>query len=286
MAVLGRARLGMLAVNTGRWPLVNPAAFHFASGSLWMTTSRYAAKVSLARRDPRAAFLADGGSVCLLLQGVQEAYDLRSLRGQLRAALEGPGFYWSLAGYAAKNAPFVAGYLLDLTAIPSEWWPQNRVVLRLRPSRATLITAPQVPAPAVTGPAGLPRALWKASRAYVCWTAGGAPALAPALWAPAGAGAEAVMQGGRGPRAEGPGALVVESHHPYRPSLVRGACLRGRLRPVGSAVGVMRRYGTTGGGTALRLEVRRITEWRGFQVVSRSPRVRSKPDAQAASAPG
>jgi len=107
MAVLGRARLGMLAVNTGRWPLVNPAAFHFASGSLWMTTSRYAAKVSLARRDPRAAFLADGGSVCLLLQGVQEAYDLRSLRGQLRAALEGPGFYWSLAGYAAKNAPFV-----------------------------------------------------------------------------------------------------------------------------------------------------------------------------------
>src|SRR5207247_1522078 len=54
--LLASARIGMLAIG-GRLPLVNPAAFHFGGGALWMTTSRHAAKLTLARRDPRAAFL-------------------------------------------------------------------------------------------------------------------------------------------------------------------------------------------------------------------------------------
>ena len=65
-AVLGHTPIGMLALRAGRLPLVNPAVFHFASGSLWMTTSRYAAKILSAKRDPRAAFLVDGGSKALL----------------------------------------------------------------------------------------------------------------------------------------------------------------------------------------------------------------------------
>ena len=36
-----------------RLPLVNPAAFSFVSGSVWMTTSRFAAKNTFARKDPR-----------------------------------------------------------------------------------------------------------------------------------------------------------------------------------------------------------------------------------------
>src|ERR1700694_3338938 len=61
-AILGQGPIGMLALRAGRLPMVNPAVFSFASGSLWMTTSRFAAKTVLARRDPRAAFLIDGGS--------------------------------------------------------------------------------------------------------------------------------------------------------------------------------------------------------------------------------
>src|SRR5437588_8898018 len=122
--LLTRARIGMLALSAARPPLVNPAAFHFGGGALWMTTSRHAARLALARRDPRAAFLVspearDGHG--LLLHGLLETYDPRSPRSQLQAALQGPGFALNLAGYALKNAAFIGGYLLDLPRIPHEW---------------------------------------------------------------------------------------------------------------------------------------------------------------------
>ena len=74
-AILGRARIGMLALKAGRLPLVNPAAYSFAAGSLWMTTSRYAAKNMLAKRDPRAAFFVDVGAQGVLLRGTLEVFD-------------------------------------------------------------------------------------------------------------------------------------------------------------------------------------------------------------------
>src|SRR6202022_2929377 len=113
-AILGQARIGMLALRSGRLPLVNPAVFSFASGSLWLTTSRFAAKTMLARRDPRAGFLVDGGSRALLLRGTIEVYDPLSVSSQFRAMLDGPGYVLGMAGYGLKNAPFVAGYALDL----------------------------------------------------------------------------------------------------------------------------------------------------------------------------
>src|ERR1700694_4139426 len=145
-AVLGSAPIGMLALRAGRLPVVNPAAFHFASGSLWMTTSRYAAKVLSTKRDPRAAFLVDGGSQALLLRASLEVYDPLSVSSQIRAVLDGPGYFFGMAGYALKNAPYFAGYLLDLTRIPREWLPYNRVVMRLRPSEAEVIEVRAFPA--------------------------------------------------------------------------------------------------------------------------------------------
>ena len=101
--ILGQSPIGMLALRTGRFPLVNPAVFSFASGSLWMTTSRYAAKTLMARRDPRAAFLVDGGSRALLLRGAIEVFDPLSLSGQVRAMLDGPGYV--LGGNAYNGLP-------------------------------------------------------------------------------------------------------------------------------------------------------------------------------------
>src|SRR5579864_6970588 len=91
-SILGRTSIGMLALRAGRLPLVNPAVFSFASGSLWMTTSRFAAKTMLARRDPRAAFLVDGGSRAVLVRGTIEVFDPLSISSQVRAMLDGPGY--------------------------------------------------------------------------------------------------------------------------------------------------------------------------------------------------
>ncbi|MFZ0218227.1 MAG: hypothetical protein WAM30_20010, partial [Candidatus Dormiibacterota bacterium] len=124
---LARTQIGMLALGLRR-PLVNPAAFHLAAGSLWMTTSRSAVKAQLARRATDAAFLVTTGSRSVLFGGTVETYDPRSLAGPVRALLSGPAFGIGLAGYALKNTPLIGGYLLDLAAMPGEWWPQNRVV--------------------------------------------------------------------------------------------------------------------------------------------------------------
>src|SRR5690242_18001915 len=120
-AILRRTSIGMLALRSGRLPLVNPAVFSFAGGSLWMTTSRYAAKTIIARRDPRAAFLVDGGTRAVLLRGTIEIFDPLSLSSDVRALLDGPAYFLGLTGYALRNASFFAGYALDLARLPREW---------------------------------------------------------------------------------------------------------------------------------------------------------------------
>src|SRR5258708_15096598 len=135
-----------------------------------MTTSRFAAKTMLARRARRAAFLVDGGARAVLVRGAIEVFDPLSISSQVRAMLDGPGYVLGMAGYALKNAPFVAGYVLDLTRLPREWLPYNRVGMGLRPSAAEVIEGIEFPAaqaarvPAV--PADLSRRLPGVSLGY------------------------------------------------------------------------------------------------------------------------
>jgi hypothetical protein len=276
-AILGQASIGMLALRAGRLPLVNPAVFSFASGSLWLTTSRFAAKTMLARRDPRAAFLLDGGSRALLLRGAIEVFDPRSLTSQVRAMLDGPGYVLGMAGYALKNAPFVAGYMLDLARLPREWLPYNRVVLRLRPSHADIIEGAQFPAaqaarvPAV--PADVSRQLAGVSRGYACWLEGGTPFIVPAFWEVDRGQVTVAPESGR-PRAGSPGALVVESHHRFRPSLMVGACVRGVFSGPADGSAIAERYGMEPDEIPFAVELRpeRVTSWRGFAISTAVPR--------------
>jgi hypothetical protein len=265
----------MLALNANRMPLVTPAAFHFGGSSLLMTTSRHAVKVALARRDPRAAFLVEDARLSVVLQGLLEVFDPRSLQGPLRAALEGPRFALNVAGYALKNAPFIAGYLLDLPSIPGEWWPQNRVVLRLRVTRRRELPSLEMPAaeavrlPGV--PAAIGRPLSRTRGGRLCWSVGGSPQLAPAPWALEGSDALVwIPEGvGRPPKEGAPAALLVERHHPFRATRMLGACLRGHLRADSCARGAIEeRYGElpAGEGVFLRLTSERVTWWRGFEV--------------------
>jgi hypothetical protein len=274
-ALLGRARIGMLALNANRMPLVTPAAFYFGNSSLLMTTSRHAIKVALARRDPRAAFLVEDSTLSVLLQGLLEIFDPRSLEGPVRAALEGPRFALSLAGYAIKNAPFVAGYFLDLASTPGEWWPQNRVLLRLRVTKRRELPALELPAAAPAQLPGVPVAIarrlsWSRG-ARLCWSVGGSPQLAPVPWALEGQdGLIWLPEGaGRPPREGAPAALLVESHHPFRATRMLGACLRGHLRSeLGPPEAVCERYDWLAAeeGRGLRLVAERVTWWRGFNV--------------------
>jgi hypothetical protein len=267
----------MLALRAGRLPLVNPAAFHFASGSLWMTTSRYAAKILSAKRDPRAAFLVDGGERALLLRGALEVFDPLSLTSQVRAALDGPGLYLGMAGYALKNAPFFAGYLLDLTRIPREWMPYNRVALRLRPSDVELIDVWPFPVaqaarvPAV--PAEVSRRLAGVGRGYACWIEGGMPVIRPALWEVERGEVTLAPTSGR-LRSGSVGALVVESHHRFRPSLMVGACIRGTFGAAADASAIGERYAIDPGDVPAAVELRaeRVTSWRGFAIATAVPR--------------
>lgn len=277
-AVLGSTSIGMLALRSGRLPLVNPAVFSYAGGSLWMTTSRYAAKTIIARRDPRAAFLVDSGSRAVLLRGAIEIFDPLSVSNQVHAALEAPAYFLGLAGYALRNAPFVAGYALDLTRLPREWMPYNRVVLRLRLSDAELVEGTPFPAaqaarvPSV--PAEVSRRLAGVARGYACWIEGGMPVIRPAFWETAPSQVTVAPTSGR-PRAGSPGALVVESHHRFRPSLMVGACVRGTFTQ--SSVdgdAIAERYGIEVGAVprAMDLKVERVTSWRGFAITTAVPK--------------
>jgi hypothetical protein len=277
-AILARARIGMLSIHAGRQPLVNPAAFRYGDGSVWMTTSRYATKLVLARRDPRAGFLVGQGDDCVLLLGTLEAFDPLSVGGQLRAALQGPGLYLNVAGYALKNAAFIGGYLLDLARIPSEWWPQNRVLLRLRVERAHSVRA-AIPAPAeavrVPGvPARLARTLGRVGAGFACWHAGGYPVMAPVRWTATEDGAAVVLANGTPapPRRASPGAVVVESHHRFRATRMAGACLRGVIEEDPEVLAmVAERYGEEAAeGVGLRLRAARATYWSGFEVTTRA----------------
>ena len=276
--MLGAARIGMLAVRSGRMPLVNPAAFHFASGSVWMTTSRFAVKTVLARRDPRAAFLVDGGSRAVLLRGRLEVFDPMSVSEQVRAVLGGPGLYLGMLGYTLKNAPFIAGYLLDIARLPREWLPYNRVVLRLVATDADLVQLPDFPGahaarvPAVPSEVG--RRLAGTARGYACWLEGNRPVIEPALWEVDHGRVFVAPIGRTGPRHGSGGALVVESHHRYRPSMMAGACIRGAFGAAGGAQLIAQRYDVEANEVphAIELAPERVTSWKGFAITSAAPR--------------
>jgi len=276
-AILGKTSLGMLALRPGRLPLVNPAVFSFARGSLWMTTSRYAAKTIVVRRDPRAAFLVDGGERAVLLRGALEVFDPLDLSSDVRAVLDGPSYFMGLAGYALRNAPFFAGYALDLARLPREWMPYNRVVLRLRISDADMVEGAPFPAaqaarvPAV--PAEVSRRLAGVGRGYACWIEGGMPVLRPAFWEVEHGRVTVAPTGGR-PRVGSAGALVVESHHRFRPSQMVGACVRGTFAAATDGAEVAERYGIALEEVppVIDLKPERVTSWRGFNITTAVPR--------------
>jgi hypothetical protein len=164
-----------------------------------------------------------------------------------------------------------------MTRIPREWLPYNRVVLRLRPSEAELADVTAFPSaqaarvPAV--PAEVSRRLAGVPRGYACWIEGGMPVIRPALWEVERGAVILAPTAGR-VRPGAVGALVVESHHRFRPSLMVGACVRGTFGPATDGAALGERYGVESSDlpTAFALLPERVTSWRGFSITTSVPR--------------
>jgi hypothetical protein len=149
--------------------------------------------------------------------------------------------------------------------------------MRLRPSDAELIDLRPFPAaqaarvPAV--PAEVSRRLAGVPRGYACWLEGGMPVLRPALWEVERGQVTVAPSAGR-VRSGSVGALVVESHHRFRPSLMVGACVRGTFGAAVDGSGISERYGIDPAEVpaVVQLQPERVTSWRGFAIATAVPR--------------
>jgi hypothetical protein len=102
---------------------------------------------------------------------------------------------------------------------------------------------------------------------------GGMPVLRPAFWEVDHARVLVAPTSGR-PRSGAAGALVVESHHSFRPSLMVGACVRGSFTPSSDGSVIAERYGIEPSEvpSAIDLRPERVTSWRGFAITTAVPK--------------
>jgi hypothetical protein len=99
------------------------------------------------------------------------------------------------------------------------------------------------------------------------------PVIRPAFWEVEQGQVLVAATSGK-PRAGSPGALVVESHHRFRPSLMVGACVRGTFGRVADAGAIADRYGMSASEVppVVDLKPERVTSWRGFAITTSTPR--------------
>ena len=99
------------------------------------------------------------------------------------------------------------------------------------------------------------------------------PVVRPAFWEVDHGRVTVAPTSGR-PRAGSPGALVVESHHRFRPSLMVGACVRGSFAASNDGEAIAERYGIKLGEVppVIELKAERVTSWRGFAITTAVPR--------------
>jgi hypothetical protein len=99
------------------------------------------------------------------------------------------------------------------------------------------------------------------------------PVIRPALWEVERGEVTFAPTAGRA-RPGAVGALVVESHHRFRPSLMVGACVRGTFGPVTDGAAIGERYGIDPADVPPVSELipERVTSWRGFSIATAIPR--------------
>src|SRR3979409_2473917 len=101
----------------------------------------------------------------------------------------------------------------------------------------------------------------------------GMPFIVPAFWEVDRGQVTVAPTSGR-PRTGAPGALVVESHHRFRPSLMVGACVRGTFAGHADESAIAERGGVEPDGIPYGLELNpeRVPSWRGFEIAPAVPR--------------
>ena len=126
-------RFGAVTVlgSNGSPPHTTPVAAVRMAGRWWFATSRHAAKVTMMRRDPVASITVAAGPGWTTITGdvtVLDPTDPASFARRPAATLAAaPAALHLLTSYARD----VAGYLGNVSAIPSAWAPHQRVIVAI-----------------------------------------------------------------------------------------------------------------------------------------------------------
>lgn len=256
--------LAYLGVEARRGPHVTPHRFTAADGRIWIVVPDRALKVRALRERPRAGVLVRGsGGRSVVLTGTAEIHSLRAPAEAARAALHLPSIAVAGASYAARNAPQLAGYAVDLLTLTCGSMPLDRVLIAIRPDSATVLDAPP---PVAAGPhedrwSGIAEHL-PADVAPLLGTAGDAvfglstpngPVSLPARWDPSGARIHIPAAAALDPfdlPSDAPTCLTLDRSVAGRPSGFRGVVVQGS--------GTVR-------GDVVTLSPRAASWWQGFE---------------------
>ncbi|WP_157965555.1 pyridoxamine 5'-phosphate oxidase family protein [Euzebya rosea] len=229
--LLDDAKRMTLAWHGRTGPVLAPMAFWWDGRHLWCSTSGSSAKVERIEDRPEVAVLVgadDDGASGAVLRGRARIFRPTDV---VAMATHGATLAAAQAALAVKQAPSIAGYVVDAARIPSRWMPARRVMLRITVDDPEPILAPTMgPGIAPGLPTAVPpevRRLLSGQRRVVLGVRDGEHLrVLPAIWGP---GFTLDLPAGESVPTGLP-AVVVTDHDPgFRPTEVAGVAVRGRI---------------------------------------------------------
>jgi hypothetical protein len=241
-AVLARASVAYLAVETSSGPHVTPLLFAATPDRLWFGIGRGTLKARVVAKSPAVGVVVPGASASVAIRGEATLLDRPSA-----VPAEVARTPFALPAFAAQNALEVAAFARDIARRDAR--PQPLALISVRVETVDLLEG--WAAPAVLG-----------------WAAPGGPLALPARW-------DAHSERARAPadplkRAGGPrvasACVCVDESEGRGPLAKRGTMLRGqgRARLRGDIV-------------SIALDPERVTRWRGFETVTADAMTTARP---------
>jgi hypothetical protein len=236
--VLARAPIAYLAVEVAGGPHVTPLLFAATPDRLWFGIGRGTLKARAIAKRPAVGIVVPGSEASVVVRGEAKLLDrLPASPGELARAP------FALPAFTARNALEMAAFARDLTRTGG---------------RAQRLAPVSVRADSIEFLDGWPGA------AVLGWMAPDGPIALPARWDPRAERARVAagpLKEAGGPRTSA-ASLCIDESEGRGPLAKRGRLLRGQ--------GKARVRGET---ASVRLEVERVTRWKGFETTTvRTPR--------------
>jgi hypothetical protein len=255
--LLDDAKRAVLAWPGRTVPLLAPMAFWWDGHHVWVSTPGDSAKVRALRADPgcRLYVPPDDGAAGptaagALLTGRARVFHLGDPLG---LGIHAGVLAAAQAALMVKNAPSMAGYVVDAGRVPTRFLPVNRVLVRITvEDRVDVVPPPPPPGIAPALPTAVPpeirRKLSGRRQVVLATQVDGGVGLLPAVW---GAGFALTVPAGMRVDEGTPAAVVLDHDPGFRPTEVAGVTLSGTVRRRGPQV---------------VLDLTRVRWWDGFHL--------------------